>query len=70
MASGARHYAIMSPRELKEHVSFNTAEAYCSMLPVGHLDCCPKYNGTFLEFQLIFFENLTARAPKKEQCFV
>ena len=27
MASGARHYAIMSPRELKEYVSFNTAEA-------------------------------------------
>jgi hypothetical protein len=27
MASGARHHAIMSPRELKECVSFNTAGA-------------------------------------------
>jgi hypothetical protein len=27
MARGAHHYAIMSPRELKEHVSFNTVVA-------------------------------------------
>jgi hypothetical protein len=27
VANGAHHYAIMSPRELKDHVSFNTAEA-------------------------------------------
>ena len=27
MASGGHHYAIMSPRELKEYISFNIAEA-------------------------------------------
>jgi hypothetical protein len=27
MASSTHHYATMSPRELKEYVSFNTAEA-------------------------------------------
>jgi hypothetical protein len=27
IAHGAHHFAIMSPRELKEHVSFNSAEA-------------------------------------------
>jgi hypothetical protein len=33
IANGAHHYAIMSPRELKEYVSFNSAEA---------LDCRSK----------------------------
>ena len=27
MASGGHHHAIMSPRELREYISFNTAEA-------------------------------------------
>ena len=47
IASGAHHCAIMSPA---------TAEAWCSMLPVGHLDYRPKCIRTFLGFQLIFIE--------------
>jgi hypothetical protein len=52
MANGAHHCAIMPPRELEEHVSFNSSEAY------GDVHCCRWQIQTGSRSKFVHFLNI------------